>query len=258
MTQAAPLRIFISYAHEDEKILRRLLQHLASLRRQGTISSWHDRCLMPGEEWEASIDQNLEHADIVLLLISASFIDSEYCWGIELKRALERHDNGEARVIPVVARPVDFTGTPFARLQFLPKQGRAISKWSNRDEAYYDIANGIRQLSRQILAEKELALQAKKQARLALLNPLQYRIERLIEENPQDPDVHLLRSLESGEWNEDESAVVASRIRSLMEESGKWKPAYSGTNKMQLKKHHRTLRVLEYLGTKKQADEGGG
>jgi hypothetical protein len=97
-----------------------------------------------GEEWKGAIDRNLEEAQIVLLLISPDFLASAYCYDIETKRAVERHDRGEARVIPVILRPCDWHEAPFGKLQALPRDGKAVTSWRNRDEAWKDVAQGIR------------------------------------------------------------------------------------------------------------------
>src|SRR5438874_2288017 len=97
----APLTIFYSYAHEDESLQKQLERHLSLLRRQGLISGWHDRQIVAGTEWAQEIDARLETASIILLLISSDFLASDYCYGIEMQRALERHQRGEARVIPI-------------------------------------------------------------------------------------------------------------------------------------------------------------
>src|SRR5947209_3541721 len=112
----APVEVFCSYAHEDEALHRELEKHLSLLRRQGLISEWHDRQILAGDEWAADIDQHLETASIILLLISPDFFASDYCYGVELQRALERHQANEARVIPILLRPVSWEGTPFSKL----------------------------------------------------------------------------------------------------------------------------------------------
>jgi hypothetical protein len=108
------------------------------------IETWHDRMIAAGDEWKGAIDRHLEEADIILLLVSADFLASNYCWDVEMKRALERHDAREARVIPIILRSVDWQGAPFARLQCLPKDAIAVAAWANEDEAFTDIARGIR------------------------------------------------------------------------------------------------------------------
>ena len=112
-----PIRLFYSYSHKDEALRDELEEHLALLKRQGYIVGWHDRRIGAGEEWRDQLDKNLEEAQIILLLISSSFLASDYCSDIETKRALDRHDKGEAKVIPVLLRAVDWEGAPFARLQ---------------------------------------------------------------------------------------------------------------------------------------------
>jgi internalin A len=141
----APLRLFYSYSHKDEKLRDKLETHLKILERQGLIAPWHDRKILAGEEWADDIDENLEHADIILLLVSADFINSDYCFGKELKRALERHDQHEATVIPIILRDVNWTKAPFARLQSLPRDGKAVTSWSNRDAAWTNVSKGIEQ-----------------------------------------------------------------------------------------------------------------
>jgi len=140
----APRSVFISYAHEDEPLRQRLEVHLSLLRRQGLIADWHDRQILAGEEWARAIDEHLETASLTLLLISPDFLASDYCYGIEMRRALERHKNGEVQVIPVILRPVDWEGAPFAHLQCLPRDARAVTEWDNQDAAFRDIARGIR------------------------------------------------------------------------------------------------------------------
>jgi hypothetical protein len=142
-----PITIFYSYAHKDEALREQLEKHLKILQRQGIISDWHDRAIAAGAEWEKEIDSHLEAANIILLLISADFIASDYCWGKELTRAMERHDAQQARVIPIILREVDWTGAPFSKLQALPKDAKPVTTWPSQDAAFTDIARGIRQVA---------------------------------------------------------------------------------------------------------------
>ena len=142
----SPRHIFYSYAHEDEDYKNKLVEHLSVLKRRGYISEWHDRKIEAGGNWSKAISQNLESADIILLLVSSSFIVSEYCWEVEMKCALERHARGEATVVPIVLRPVLFRGAPFEKLQMLPKDAKPVSTWKNIDEAFVDIAISIMNL----------------------------------------------------------------------------------------------------------------
>jgi hypothetical protein len=145
----APL-LFYSYAHEDEGYLTRLRTHLTMLKRENRISEWYDRKIIPGDEWDLEIREQLERARVVLLLVSADFIASDYCWGTEVRRALERHARNEAVVIPVIVSPADWHSAPFGRLQALPADGKPVTTWGNRDQAWAEVAMGIRALINQL------------------------------------------------------------------------------------------------------------
>ena len=101
----APVELFYSYSHRDERLRDRVDTHLAVLKREGLISSWHDRKIGAGVEWKDQIDAHLDRARVILLLVSPDFLASDYCYDREMKRALERHEAGLARVIPVILRP---------------------------------------------------------------------------------------------------------------------------------------------------------
>ncbi|HZR44312.1 MAG TPA: tetratricopeptide repeat protein, partial [Ktedonobacteraceae bacterium] len=139
-----PIEVFYCYAREDEPLLRELEKHLSLLHRQGLISSWSDRQILPGADWTKTIDHHLETASLILLLISADFLASDYCYGIEMARALQRHEAKEALVIPILLRPVDWQGAPFAHLQVLPSGAIPITSWTLLDTAFTDVVAGIR------------------------------------------------------------------------------------------------------------------
>ncbi|MGG6268502.1 TIR domain-containing protein [Leptolyngbya sp. AN03gr2] len=138
-----PIKVFFSYSHRDEELKDELVKHLSILRRQGVITEWHDRMIMPGSEWSREIDASLNSADIILLMVSSDFLASDYCWGVEIEKALQRHESGEAYVIPVILRPVVWQDAPFAKLQALPKNAKPITKWKDQDEAFFDVVRGI-------------------------------------------------------------------------------------------------------------------
>jgi hypothetical protein len=142
----ASIDVFVSYAHRDEELKNELLKHLSGLRRRNVISGWHDGEIGAGEEWERQISEHLNKADIILLLISSDFLASDFCYDVELKRAMERHEAGAARVIPVILRDVDWTGVPFSKLKALPKDGKPVTSksWSSVDEALRNATEGIR------------------------------------------------------------------------------------------------------------------
>jgi hypothetical protein len=137
------IKIFFCYAHEDEALLDKFKTHLRPLQRQGLIDVWHDRDISAGTEWEQEIEKHLNTAQIILLLVSPDFIDSDYCYGIEMKRAIERHEHGEARVIPVIFRPTLWHETALGKLQALPKDARPVTDWPNLDDALHSIAEDI-------------------------------------------------------------------------------------------------------------------
>lgn len=148
---AEALNVFVSYAHADEQAKNDLLKHLEPLRRLEIIKAWNDRMLKPGEDWGKKISDNLEKADIILLLVSIDFINSPYCYDIELDRAIERHTNGESVVIPVILRSCMWKSTPFGSIQAVPKDGRPVNLWPDRDEAFMNIAEGIKQMAEELL-----------------------------------------------------------------------------------------------------------
>lgn len=140
----APLEVFISYSHKDDDLREELDIHLSNLKRQGKIAAWHDRGIGAGEEWKSQIDSKLESAQMILLLVSPDFIASDYCYDIEMQRAIARHDEGTAQVIPIILRPCDWSDSPFSKLQGLPKNAKPVTQWTNRDEAFVDVVKGIR------------------------------------------------------------------------------------------------------------------
>src|SRR5438128_2667166 len=136
-----PVTIFYAYAHEDEELCSVLQNHLSLLQRQGLISGWSDRRVEPGADWERVIDEHLMRASIILLLISPDFLASDYCYVVEMQRALQYHHRGAARVIPILLRPVDWDDAPFAHLQYLPHNGKALTQWDNQDVAFREVAH---------------------------------------------------------------------------------------------------------------------
>ena len=138
------LRVFLSYSHRDEDLQQALNAHLATLKRSGLIEVWWDRKLTGGREVDPEIAANLERADLILLLISADFLNSEYCSSVELNAAMARHDRGTTRVLPIILRPCDWQGSAFGNLLVAPKDGKAITDWRSRDKALMDVVQTIR------------------------------------------------------------------------------------------------------------------
>lgn len=150
---ADAITVFFSYSHQDEALRDELANHLEILKWNGDISDWHDRKIPPGNEWDYEIKESLNSAQIILLLISADFIASRYCRDIEITRAMERHEAGEACVIPVILRRCLWSSAPFGKLQALPKNAAPVTDtitWSTKDDAFTNIAEGIRRAAQEI------------------------------------------------------------------------------------------------------------
>lgn len=146
--QRQPVRVFFSYSHADDEYRIELEKALKLLERQGLIDSWSDRKLLPGDRWEEGIARELERADLILFLVSRDFIASEFIWGVEVRRAMERHEAGEAWVAPVIVRPCDWHSAPFGKLQAVPQDGVAVTDpdWGSEDKAWTDLAQRLRAL----------------------------------------------------------------------------------------------------------------
>ncbi len=136
--------MFISYSHKDEEYKDALLEHMASLRRTGEVEEWHDRKIEPGKNWKNEISQHLHNSTIIIFLISASFINSDYCVEVEAKTAFEKHLKGEALLIPIVIRPTHWNDSEFANIQSLPKDSKPVTAWENADMAWLDVVQGIK------------------------------------------------------------------------------------------------------------------
>lgn len=144
---AKHVRVFISYSHKDDDLRDRLRAHLSQLERDGLVGAWDDRAIPAGGDWAGEIDQRLQQADIILLLVSADFIRSDYCYCKEMMRAIERHQDKDDRaiVIPVILRRCDWQSAPFAKLQALPRDGRPLTDWNSEDDYFSAVAKGLRQ-----------------------------------------------------------------------------------------------------------------
>lgn len=142
------VKLFFSYSHRDEKLRDELETHLSTLKRQGVVETWHDRQIGAGRDFEKEISEHLESAHIILLLISPYFIASDYCYEIEMARALERHALGAARVIPVILHPCDWHSLAFGKLMAVPRDGRAISNYPNQHDGFLEVALAIREAAK--------------------------------------------------------------------------------------------------------------
>jgi internalin A len=141
-----PATVFISYSHKDEEHRADLQIQLKLFERLGRIGTWSDRRIIPGSDWREEIDQAIEKADLIIALVSADFIASDYCYGYEMVRALERHRAGLVRVVPIIVRECKWDRTPLRELQALPTEAKPVRSWSDRDAAWKDVADGLEQV----------------------------------------------------------------------------------------------------------------
>lgn len=136
--------VFFSYSHADEALRDQLEKQLSLLKRQGIIETWHDRRIGAGQDFAREIDNHIETDDIILLLVSADFLDSDYCYEREMMRAMARHEAGEAIVIPVILRACDWHGAPFGKLNAAPADGKPVTQFADRDQALLEVAKAVR------------------------------------------------------------------------------------------------------------------
>ena len=153
---ATPLSVFLSYAHLDEAECEKFLVHLSQLKRDGLIEPWQDRKITAGSEWAGQIDEHLQSAQVVLLLVSAGFLASDYCNDVEMTRALERSEAGEAKVVSIILTPCDWETSRFAKLQVLPQGGKPVIDWKTEDHGYVDAVKGLRRLIDEMCAAEQI------------------------------------------------------------------------------------------------------
>lgn len=154
------VEVFCSYSHKDEALRQEFESHVAIMRRQKLVQIWHDRQILAGDDWSGDIDQHLDSADIVTLLVSSDFLASDYCYEKEMTRAMQREGRKEALVVPIILRPCDWSDAPFGRLQAIPTNARAVTKWENRDEAWTDVALHLKVTVKEVLRRLQERLRA--------------------------------------------------------------------------------------------------
>jgi len=213
---AVPVSIFISYAREDEADMQELVSHLEPLQWGGLVDTWHDGKILPGQEWAQQIQQNLEAAQIILLLISKDFMRSDYCYRVELTKAIERHKAGEAQVIPVILRPclwdyVIIGDVRLSDLQALPKGAKPVNQWSDRDTAFTDVA---RALANTIEQHQPAALIGPAPVRPSFRDDLSS--ERGMDYGP------LRRLLRAQDWKGADQETYEVMIRAMGKTAGDW------------------------------------
>jgi TIR domain len=152
---ANSIRIFYCYAPEDKMLQKKLEEHLSPLQRSYHITTWSNHEIKAGSNWASEIEANLNAADIILLLVSSSFLASDLCYTLQIQQALERHEAGVSKVIPIILRPALWRETPLGKLQSLPRDNRPITQWRNRDAAFLDVAINIWVIIKDMFIENE-------------------------------------------------------------------------------------------------------
>lgn len=146
MASNRTVKAFISYSHHDSEALKRLHVHLASLKREGRIEAWYDRDILAGDDLDAEIKEQLEKCELFLLIVSPDFLASDYCVETEMSRALERHEAREARVVPIIIEPCDWTNSRLRTLKAVPIDGKPVSEWTNQNTAYLNVIQELRRI----------------------------------------------------------------------------------------------------------------
>lgn len=162
------IKVFFSYSHNDETNRNELEKHLAVLKRDGLIQTWYDRRILAGSELGNEIDQNLTESNLILLLVSPDFLASDYCYSMEMKKALEMRSQGVAWVIPIILEYCDWKNTPLEGLLACPKDGKPISEFPNPNKAFNEITDEIRRVIQQITSEKPTNSESKSQGDLSV------------------------------------------------------------------------------------------
>ena len=148
------LKAFVSYSHADEALKSEFIKHLHPLQRLGLLENWNDRNIKPGDEFDRTISFELDNADIIFLLVSVDFINSKYCYDVELERAIERHKRNKSRVIPIILRSCLWEHSPFGGLLALPRDGRAVKTYSDQDSAFKEVALAVHDLALALIKPK--------------------------------------------------------------------------------------------------------
>ncbi|HLZ61562.1 MAG TPA: toll/interleukin-1 receptor domain-containing protein, partial [Ktedonosporobacter sp.] len=206
-----PLQLFYCYAREDRLLRDELDRHLVPLKRTSRIITWHDGEIVAGEQWAQKITEQLNTAHLILLLVSSHFLASDYCYGVEMKQALARHEADQACVIPILVSPADWADAPFSRIQILPPEAKAVTEWSHRDMAWYEVVKGIKaaltRAEKYLADEKDKAPLSPKEKRLLDAKHYEQGFRPLAVSADEEQDS--LRSLRSGK--ERESSIPSAK-----------------------------------------------
>lgn len=212
------VNVFLTYSHDDARYRENLGKHLKLLERKGDIVFWHDREITPGEDWGIEISHHLSKADIILALVSSSFLNSDYCYDIELKSALANHNSGRSRLIPIIVRPVSWSDSPLGTLQALPANGKPVSTWSDEDEAWLNVVQGVIKVTRSIHRQKQAFLDGLPRALMSFVPNRAKLIS--VDDNAVNRNISRLRNKNKDLWQRVEKYRAEVRIFSVHVEKG--------------------------------------
>jgi len=153
------LKLFICYSHLDEKpYIEQFKKHIAPLKDKGLIEEWYDRKILPGEDYQNKIDNNLEDADITCLFISPNFLSSGNCKK-EKKEALELRKRKGASVIPIILSSCEWLDDEdISKLLALPIDGKPVSSFQNQDEAWLNVYSGLKKVIEEEMKIRQLKI----------------------------------------------------------------------------------------------------
>lgn len=215
------VEIFCSYSHRDEPLREQFESSVAVLRRQNLVQVWHDRQIVAGDKWAGQIDEHLDRADIITLFVSADFLASDYCWNIELNRALQRQESGQAVVVPIIVRACDWSEAPFAHLQGIPTGAVPVTSWPNRDEAWTAVAKSLKGTVRTVLTRKLENLKKCALVRASTLRPtIDVEAFRAVADTINASAMEARKAENEKKEREKMMAFLKSKIFSLTEELG--------------------------------------
>lgn len=217
---ARTVEVFYSYAQEDEPLRQELEKHLTFLSEWEHFTHWHKGLIPGGNPIDDEIAAHLNTAHIILLLVSSDFLASKFCYVHEVKEAFKRHDTGGVCVIPVILRPVLWKMIPpLKELQPLPRNGRPITTWTDRDEAFADVAEGILEVVLRIRGQWTDEQQTNNHYKVLYYNTILDISIQTIHDDPEDASAYHDRGKALYHLGEYEEALAAYK-RSLQLDPG--------------------------------------
>lgn len=216
------INIFFAYSREDSILRERLDKHLSGLKRKNYVNTWYDGKIDAGKEWEKEIDTHLSKADIILLLISADFIASDYCYDVEMTKAISRHEKGDAVIIPIILNPCDWSDLSFSKIQGLPQNGKPITSthWENSEIALNEVAKSIKEIVENLLTTKNKRLKAISEVLNEKDNELKITLQQLDEYNfEQEIARETIQDLKKEKKNLDEKILTLKESANDLEKS---------------------------------------